>query len=351
MSLPDKKVLPVVFGCQGTALTSAERLLFKEANPFGFILFKRNCENHEQVRWLIKEFQQTVGRESVAVLIDQEGGRVSRLQPPHWIVHPPARVFGAMYERDASWGERAMQFYARVVAHELSQLGILINCAPVLDLWIDGADKAIGDRALSRKPAVVAALARVWSETLLKNGVLPVVKHFPGHGRIQKDPHLDLPTVHASRAELESEDFVPFELLKDLPIGMNSHAIFPALDSDLPASLSATIHQNVIRGAMGFDGLLLSDDICMKALIGSPATLAQKTLDAGADITLHCNGKIAEMQEIAASLSPMSSESWARWEYAQSMVTMPDKHYSPMQDLATLDVLLGGFAYDEKSIT
>lgn len=339
-----------MFGCSGTALTTPERNLFKDKNPFGFILFKRNCESPDQVHWLIKEIKHTVGRDDLPILIDQEGGRVARLQPPHWSKYPPARVFGAMYERDSAWGERAIKLYARLMAHELWKLGITMNCAPVLDLFIEGASIAIGDRALSGKPTVVAALARIWCEVLLTNGVLPVIKHFPGHGRITLDPHEVLPVINTSMAQLESEDFVPFELLKDLPVGMNSHAVFPALDSDLPASLSVTIYQNIIRGRLGFDGLLLSDDICMKALEGVPAELAQRILEAGADIVLHCNGKIVEMEQIAAVLPAIRSESLERWAYAKAMLQSPDATYNPAQDAADLDILLGGLAYDEKSI-
>lgn len=342
--------LPVVFGCSRTALTPLERQFFKNANPFGFILFKRNCENPDQVRYLIRELRQAVGRDDVPVLIDQEGGRVARLQPPHWPQHPAAQVFGAMFEKDPDWGTEAMQLYARIVANELWQLGIQINCAPVLDLQIEGASLAIGDRAISAKPAVVAALARVWAETFLINGVMPVIKHLPGHGRVKTDPHHVLPFIDASLAELESEDFVPFELLKDLPVGMNSHAVFTAIDDKNPASLSPALY-DIIRGRLGFDGLLLSDDINMKALEGSAADLAQRTLEAGADIVLHCNGDLAEMEAIAAVLEPTKGESWARWLYAKNMVHQPDPAYNSVRDSARLDVLLGGLAYDVKTGT
>ena len=351
MSDPEpQQILPVVFGCSRTALTPLERSFFKSANPFGFILFKRNCEDPDQVRWLIRELKQAVGRTDVPILIDQEGGRVSRLQPPHWPKHPPARIFGAMYEKDPDWGAEAMQLYARVVAYELYQLDITVNCAPVLDLFIEGASPAIGDRAISGNPAVVAALARVWAETFLANGVLPVIKHFPGHGRIEVDPHTYLPKITASRAELESEDFVPFELLKDLPLGMNSHAVFTSLDAAMPASLSSVVHQEIIRGVLGFDGLLFSDDIAMNALKGTAEERARLSLSAGADIVLHCNGVLAEMEAISGTLEPLSNESAARWQYAKSMVAAPLAKYRPLDDNARLDVLLGAIAYDEESI-
>ena len=290
------------------------------------------------------------GRTDAPVLIDQEGGRVSRLKPPHWPKHPPARAFGMMYEMDPEWGSEAMRLYARIVAHELSRLGITVNCAPVVDLFMEGATPAIGDRALSRKPPVVAALARLWAETFLNNGILPVIKHFPGHGRLKVDPHFKLPTIDATKAELESEDFVPFELLKDLPIGMTSHAIFTAFDSHKPASLSAVIHQDIIRGMLGFDGLLFSDDINMKALGGAAEESARAVLDAGSDIVLHCNGDLAEMRAIAKVMKPIKKESWARWEYAQAMVRAPSPGYNPLQDNERLDVLLGGLADDQGAV-
>jgi len=287
-----------------------------------------------------------VGRKDAPIFIDQEGGRVSRLQPPHWPQHPPARAFGAMYERDPEWGAEAIKVYARLVANELWRLGITVNCAPVLDLFMAGATPAIGDRAFSRKPPVVAALARIWSETFLVHGVLPVIKHMPGHGRLRTDPHLILPAIEASRAELESEDFVPFELLKDLPLAMNSHAVFTALDSEHPASLSTIVTQDIIRGVLGFDGFLLSDDICMKALDGTPEAIARRVLKAGSDVVLHCNGILSEMEAIAKVMEPMNGESRARWNFAQTMVNPPDPTYSSREDSARLDVLLGGLAYD-----
>jgi beta-N-acetylhexosaminidase len=337
--------LPVVFSCADDTLTSAERKLFHRVNPLGFILFQRNCQSKEQTRWLIRELRNTVGREDAPILIDQEGGRVARLQPPGWPKHPAARLFGIMYEKDPEWGTEAMRLYARLVADELWQLGITVNCAPVLDLFVEGATTAIGDRAMSRKPAIVAALARIWAETFLANGVLPVIKHLPGHGRFNVDPHHQQAIIGASRAELESEDFVPFELLKDLPIGMNSHAVFRSIDPNMPASLSPIVHQEIIREEIGFSGLLLSDDLNMKALQGSPATLAQAALAAGSDIALYCNGPLTEMEAIAEALQPMGDDSWERWQRAKSMVNLPESAYNPAADSVRLDMLLGAAAF------
>jgi len=335
---------PVLFGCGGTRLTSLERSVFRETDPFGFILFKRNCESPEQVNYLIKELRQATNREQITIAIDQEGGRVSRLSPPHWPAFPAARSFGLMYEQDPEWGIEAITLYAKIVAHELHGIGVTINCAPVVDLFNPHGTPAIGDRAYSDQPAAVAALARALSETFMANGILPVIKHMPGHGRLKLDPHLVLPTIDASRAELEANDFVPFTLLKDIPLSMNSHAIFSAIDPKRPASLSPIMNNDIIRGALGFDGLLLSDDLTMKALKGAPGELARRALDAGNDIVLHCSGDTSEMAAIGMELQPMNDESWARWTHAQSMVVPINPAYDPREDAARLDVLLGGLA-------
>lgn len=341
--------MPLVFGCKQTELTSAERRFFESVNPFGFILFKRNCQSPDQVRLLIKELRFTVGRADAPIFIDQEGGRVARLAPPHWSKYPSARLFGLTYKQDPVWGLEALKLYSRIVANDLFSLGITVNCAPVVDLYFAEASPAIGDRAFSRKPAVVAELARLQAETFLENGILPVIKHLPGHGRMQADPHASSSWIEATRAELESDDFVPFELLKDLPIGMNSHGLFTALDPHNPASLSPYVQQEIIRGRLGFDGLLLSDDINMKALQGDAGDIARRVQAAGSDIILHCDGNMDEMQAIAQAVEPMSDETLQRWEHAKTMVKEPDPHYQPSQDIARLDILLGGMAFEEKS--
>ena len=336
---------PVLFGCSGTRLTSEERRFFKAADPLGFILFKRNIDDADQVRYLILELQQAVGRDTVNIAIDQEGGRVSRLQPPNWPNYPAARVFGQIYERDPDWGIEAIRLYSRLVAHELVSLGITINCAPVVDLYNPEGTPAIGDRAFSAQPTIVAALARTQVETFLSNGLLPVIKHLPGHGKLKADPHYELPVIDGSLAELDGQDFVPFELLKDVPLGMNSHAIFTALDADHPASLSFIVNNDVIRDKLGFDGLLLSDDLTMKALKGGAGDLARRAIEAGNDVVLHCDGNFAEMQAIADILGPMKDASWARWTHAKAMVTPPNPAYDPKEDASRLDVLLGGLAF------
>lgn len=340
----------MVFGCTGTKLTPDERQFFEKSNPFGFILFQRNCVSPEQVHTLIRELRLIVNDEDAPVFIDQEGGRVARLKPPNWSKYPAAQIFGDIYDQDAELGVEAMRCYTRLVANELHKLGFTVNCAPVVDLHFKDASSAIGDRAINRKPTVVAELARLQAETFLENGILPVIKHFPGHGRLKTDPHDVLPTIDATRAELENDDFVPFELLKDLPLGMNSHAIFSALDPNNPASLSSYVYNGVIRGRLGFDGLLFSDDICMKALRGTPPELAKKVQAAGADVILHCNAALDEMKAVANALQPIKDETMARWARALSMRKLPSEPYNPVEDLAQLDLMLGGIAFDAKSI-
>jgi beta-N-acetylhexosaminidase len=343
--------LPAVFGCLQMDLTASERQFFETFNPFGFILFKRNCGSPDQVRRLVKELRMAVGRDDAPIFIDQEGGRVSRLQPPHWSQYPAARLFGVTYGKDPEWATEALRLYARIIANELAKLGITVNCAPVVDLYHKTASSAIGDRAFSRKPAVVAALARLQAETFLANGILPVIKHFPGHGRFKSDPHTGLATIDATRAEIEIEDFIPFELLKDLPLGMNSHGLFTALDPHNPATLSTYVQQEIIRGRLGYDGLMFSDDICMKALRGTPGDIARRVQAAGSEIILHCNANMEEMAAVANALEPITDESLKRWEHAKSMVEPADPHYNSKDDIARLDILLGGMAFEDKSIT
>ncbi len=340
---------PVIFGCSGAKLGLGERATFRAANPLGFILFKRNCETPDQIRGLILELKQAAGRDDIVVAVDQEGGRVSRLGPPQWPEYPPARAFGMMYESDPEWGVEAIRLYTRLMAHELTSLGIDVNCAPVVDLYNPNGSPAIGDRAFSESPSIVAALARVQIETYLANGVLPVIKHMPGHGKLRADPHETLPAIDAPRSELEEQDFIPFELLKDAPLGMNSHAVFKSLDPENPASLSIKVNGEIIRDRLGFDGLLLSDDLAMKAIKGLPGEMAIRALKAGNDVVLHCNADGSQMEAIARALEPMGAASWERWEHAKAMLGTPDPLYDPTEDAQRLDILLGGLAYEKRT--
>ncbi len=298
---------PVVFGCSGPVLSDAEKDFFRAADPFGFVLFQRNCISPQQVRELARDLRLAVGRQDALVFIDEEGGRVSRLKPPHWPCLPPLRSIGETYERDKAAGLEAMAAHSQAIADRLVALGINGNFAPVLDLFFEGASSAIGDRAASRDPDAVAALARTAISTFKKNGVLPVVKHLPGHGRVAVDPHLQLPVVGTSLAELKSNDFAPFRAVADCAeAGMNCHVVFTAIDDSLPVSLSEKAHREIIRGDIGFKGLLFSDDLAMKALSGELADLALRALAAGADIALYCAGDLEEMRKIAAAVPETS---------------------------------------------
>ena len=300
----------VIAGCAGTILTADELSLFREHRPAGLILFARNCETPDQVRRLTDAFRQAIGLEDTLVLIDQEGGRVQRLRPPHWRALPPARAFGNLFAKDRQKGLDAARLAARLTAHDLVQTGISMNCVPVLDVPTDGSHDVIGNRAYGTTVAVVVALARAVAEGLLAGGVLPVVKHVPGHGRATVDSHHELPIVTASLAELRATDFVPFRELSDLPAAMTAHVVYTAFDATEPATTSLIVVQDVIRGEIGFNGLLMSDDLGMKALAGTMRERTQRALFAGCDVVLHCSGDFAEMGDVAAAagaLEPAAS--------------------------------------------
>lgn len=339
---------PVIFGFPGKSLTAEEKTFFSEAKPFGFILFQRNIANPDQVRRLLDEARSALGRPDVPFFIDQEGGRVSRLKPPHWPPLPAQRIIGKLYEADAGRGLEAMRIHARIAARRLYDLGITCNCAPVLDLLVDGATGAIGDRAFSRNADAVAALGRVAVETYLANGVVPVIKHMPGHGRAMADPHETLPFVDCPRRILEAEDFKPFRILQDAPAGMNCHVVFSSIDPGRPVSLSRRAHDEIIRGELGFRGLLLSDDIAMKALEGSMSENARQALESGADIVLHCSGDLDEMRDVAMALPEISEVAITRWEQAGSQAAVPTDDFDEARELAYFDIVVQG---QERSAT
>jgi len=303
-----------IFGCAGTELSSAERDFFRAADPLGFILFQRNCETPEQVRELVASLRSCVGRADAPVLIDQEGGRVQRLNPPHWPAYPaPARI--AALGADAP---EAAFLVARLIAEDLFDLGITVDCLPVLDIPVAGADPVIGDRAYGSDPAIVAELGNAVCKGLLEGGVLPVIKHIPGHGRGLVDSHLALPVVDTDRAELEATDFAPFRALGSMPWAMTAHIVYTALDAQNPATLSAKVIEGVIRGWIEFEGVLISDDLSMQALGGSFAERTARALAAGCDLVLHCNGKMEEMQEVASRLKPLSPAAVRRVEAGEA---------------------------------
>jgi beta-N-acetylhexosaminidase len=299
---------PVIFGCEGVVLSAVERAFFRDADPLGFILFARNCETPAQIKRLVADLRDSIGRANAPILIDQEGGRVARLKPPHFPSYPAAAKIAALgtNARAAAW------LAARLIADDLGQLGITVDCAPVLDLPVAGADPVIGDRAWGDDPATVAENGLAVCDGLMAGGVLPIIKHIPGHGRATVDSHRALPVVETSRHELESTDFVPFRALAGMPWAMTAHVLYTAIDADRPATLSPRVIAEVIRAGIGFDGVLLCDDLSMAALGGKIEARARDALTAGCDLVLHCNGILDEMQAIAGAIGAIGDEARRR---------------------------------------
>ncbi|MGD9880765.1 MAG: beta-N-acetylhexosaminidase [Reyranella sp.] len=317
----------VIFGCAGPDLTADERAFFREADPLGFILFARNVDTPERTHRLVEELRSSVARAEAPVLVDQEGGRVARLQPPHWRRAPPARLLGELYARNPEHGLEAAGLNARLLAADLLSIGADVDCLPVLDLGLPETHTAIGDRAFADRPEPVAALGRAAAEGLMAEGVMAVMKHMPGHGRATVDSHHGLPRVDASRELLERTDFLPFRLLSDLPWGMTSHLLFEAVDPAAPVTVSGRAIADIIRGHIGFDGLLLSDDLSMQALGGSLGERAARALAAGCDIALHCNGDRTEMTDIVARTGPMTAAAVRRFDDGRKTLA---RHRAPL---------------------
>lgn len=319
------KIRSFICGCEGTQLSSAELSFFKEQNPWGLILFKRNCETPAQIKSLTASFREAVGRKDAPVLIDQEGGRVQRLGPPsnHWRKYPPARAYGDLYARSPLTALRAARHVGRLMAADLLEAGITVDCLPVLDVPQAGAHDVIGNRAYSLNIEQVMALARAHTAGLMDGGVLPVMKHIPGHGRSDVDSHHDLPVVKAKREELEQVDFPPFAAFADAPMAMTAHVIYSALDKTAPATLSRKVIKSVIREQIGFRGLLLTDDLSMKALSGTLSEKCTKALSAGCDMLLHCNGILDEMREVAAAAGELKGKSLRRAKAALKAARKP----------------------------
>ena len=312
-----------ILGCAGPALDDAERRFFERADPLGLIVFARNVRNPAQLAALVRGFRETVGRADAPVLIDQEGGRVARLGPPHWRAPPPARRFGALAAADPARAAEAAALNSRLIAADLAAAGIDVDCLPVLDTPAPGAHDIIGDRAYASDPETVAALGRAACRGLFEGGVTPVLKHLPGHGRARADSHVALPVVEASRGELEAVDFAPFRALRDMPLGMTAHVAYRAIDPLVPATVSPRVVGEAIRGAIGFDGLLMTDDLSMAALGGAPGERAAAARAAGCDVILHCNGDMAEMREVAAAAGPLSDAAAHRAARAAAMKRPP----------------------------
>src|ERR1700688_958288 len=301
-----------ITGVSGPELNAAEREFIRAARPWGFILFKRNIETPTQVIRLVKELRAELAEPDAPVLIDQEGGRVQRFGPPHWPVYPAGAVFGRLYDIDPSLGLIAARLSARLIAADLGDLGVNVDCLPLADVPIAGADAVIGNRAYGTEPSKVAAIARAVTEGLERGGILPVLKHIPGHGRATADTHFRLPEVDTAKIELERTDFAAFQPLADLPMAMTAHVVFSALDPAHPATTSATIIEQVIRGLIGFQGLLMSDDVSMNALSGSIAERTRAIFSAGCDLVLHCNGKLDEMRDVATETPELSGKALDR---------------------------------------
>lgn len=327
----------VVFGCLGEGLSETEARFFTAADPLGFILFRRNCRSPGQVRALVASLRAAVERADAPVLIDQEGGRVARLAPPHWRAYPPAGRIAALPDPLAA---EAAGLGARLMADDLSRLGITVDCLPVLDVPAPGADPVIGDRAYGSDPPRVARLGEAAARGLLEGGVLPVLKHIPGHGRARVDSHFACPVVETSHEALSRIDFAPFRALAHMPWAMTAHIVYRALDADLPATLSPRVIGDIIRGEIGFDGVLVSDDLSMRALGGAIGDRATRALAAGCDLVLHCNGEPAEMAEIAAATRPIAAATAARLARGEELRLASRKAFDRAAAEARFEALL-----------
>jgi beta-N-acetylhexosaminidase len=328
-----------IYGLAGLELTPDERAFFREADAAGYILFKRNCANQAQLLALTDALRDLSGRDDLPILIDQEGGRVMRMQPPEWPAFPAADVFARLYQAAPSSAIEAARSNARAIALTLKACGINVNCLPLLDVRQEGAHDIIGDRALGSDPMQVAALGRAVLDGMASAGVVGVVKHMPGHGRALADSHKELPVVTATSEELES-DLEPFERLRAAPMGMTAHVVYTAWDPDFPASLSPTVIGDIIRGRIGFEGWLMSDDLGMEALSGGFGERAAGVVAAGCDVALHCSGDMAEMVAVAGAVPAMSPEGEARLARAMATMLVADEGADFAEAVAKRDALL-----------
>ena len=331
-----------ILGCAGPVLTPAEKAFFADVRPWGFILFKRNVETPEQVRALTAELRWTVQRADAPILIDQEGGRVQRLGPPHWRRYPPGAAYGGLASNDPLLRREVTRLGARLMAHDLAALGVNVDCLPVLDVPDPGGHEIIGDRAYGPGPDDVALLGRAAAEGLIAGGVLPVIKHIPGHGRAKADSHLELPVVEAGWEELEARDFAPFQALSDMPMAMTAHVIYAAVDRKRPATTSRSVLRRVVRGAIGFDGLLMTDDLSMKALKGGFRERAEAARAAGCDVVLHCNGDMAEMKAVIAGAGQLGGRGLRRAQAALARLPKSVEPFDAAEGRARFDAAFQG---------
>lgn len=324
-----------IAGCSGSELTADERAFFRDVRPCGLILFARNCQTRDQIRKLTGDARESAGGDDFLVLVDQEGGRVQRMGPPEWRKYPPALAFAHLYRNDRHEALDAAQAVTQLMAADLHEVGITVDCAPVLDVPAPGAHDIIGNRAYGDNPETIIALARVVADAFLEGGVLPVIKHLPGHGRARADSHTALPVIEASPEELAGTDFKPFAALNDLPLAMTAHVVLKAFDEDTPASVSALIMNKVIRGAIGFDGLVMSDDLDMAALKGSLSGRARDVIAAGCDVALHCSGKLRDAEQVAEAVPVLEGTALARYEAALARLKEP----APFDEARALGML------------
>lgn len=331
-----------ILGCAGTTLTAEEVAFFRDVKPWGFILFKRNIADPEQVRALTAALRATVGRDDAPILIDQEGGRVARLQPPHWRIYPPGRAYGELVANDPLTARAIARLGSRLIAHDLRSIGINVDCVPVLDVPDPNGHEIIGDRAYGDTPEQVATLGRAAAEGLLAGGVLPIIKHIPGHGRALSDSHLELPVVKAKLLELEIRDFAPFRVLSDMPMAMTAHVVYTAVDRGRPATTSKKVIRKIIRESIGFDGLLMSDDLSMKALSGDFKQRAKDSLSAGCDVVLHCNGDMAEMKAVMSGVGRLGKEARRRAQAVMGRLVKVPEPFDVAEARARFDAAFGG---------
>jgi beta-N-acetylhexosaminidase len=336
-----------ITGVAGPELTAAERAFLRAAQPWGLIVFKRNVSTPQQVQELVQSFRDISGWHA-PVLVDQEGGRVQRLGPPHWAAYPPGARYGELYDRNPALGLEAAQLGARLIADDLGARGIDVDCLPIADIPIIGGDPVIGDRAYGTEPGKVAAIAGAIARGLLLGGVLPVLKHLPGHGRATADSHHRLPVVDTDRATLERTDFAAFRPLSGLPLGMTAHVVFSAIDPSAPATTSVTMVREVIRGFIGFHGLLMSDDISMNALSGTLAERSRAALGAGCDVVLHCNGDLKEMAEVAGATPMLAGAAQQRADAALASRVMPQEFDVEAARKSFTRMLAGGVTAGER---
>ena len=317
-----------IYGCSGHRLTEAERAFFAQARPWGFVLFRRNIDSPDQVRALTDELRAAIGDADAPILIDQEGGRVQRMGPPHWPKYPPGNAY-LKASNDPMDARELARLGARLMAHDLRDVGINVDLLPVLDVPVPGAHDIVGDRAYGQDPATVALLGRAAAEGLLAGGVLPCIKHMPGHGRAFADSHKDLPTVHADFDTLDGWDFAPFKAMSDMPWAMTAHIVFTAVDKKRPATQSKKAVR-MMREHLGFSGLIMTDDLSMQALSGSLGERAHQSLKAGCDVVLHCNGDLAEMQAVAEATGRLKGKAKARAEAAMARIVRAPEPLDPV---------------------